>query len=310
MQRRARLQRPRVLFLVLASLCLSVMLALPVAAQSEGGTGRLVGAEETHELEEDPPTSPPCIKVVEATMVLRGVGTYYGVTEAGERAVYRAQSEQGRELHEAGPLELSIDSEEHFIAPAGTYAERLSRSDGCDQDTYGEDGKIPATFTLHATNHVHEHGDPCTGEGHWWRVHSTIVAEWTWESGCTIEGNEAGFLGAGAVPPGTEHTLEGNFDPCFSWDWPCEDNIRVSFTQTLSRSTEAGRVSDQSVAASAPSDGNPSDEPHRFIDAGADQSGAGWWVLAVLGSSLLVLTISSRWQRQRHHRDRSGHSSA
>lgn len=303
MQRGARPRGPRVMFLGLLSLCLLVSLAVPAVARSEGGTGRLVGTEETHEMEADPPTSPPCLKVTEATMALQGVGTYYGFTDAGERAVYRAQIAEGQELHDDGPLELLIDSEEHFIAPEGTYAERLSRSDGCDQDTYGEDGKIPATFTLHATHHVHDEDDACVGEGHWWRVHSTVFAEWSWESGCTIEGNEAGFLGAGTAPPGTEHRIEGNFDPCFYWEWPCDDNIRVSFTQMLPGSAEAGRVSQQSAVTRT---GSGAGGTSHFADASSHQPTTGSWLLAGIGASLVAVIVSSRWQRRTYRWARSG----
>lgn len=310
MQQGRRLRSSRRAFLVLLTLCLLATLSLPAVAQSEGGTGRFVGAEEAHELEDNPPTAPPCLKVVEATMSLQGVGTYYGLTDAGERAVYRAQTEQGQQLHEGGPLELVIDSDEHFIAPEGTYAQRLSRSEGCDQRTYGEDGKIPATFTLRGANHVHDQDDPCTGDGHWWRVHSTIVAEWTWDSGCTVEGNEPGFLGAGTAPPDTAHRIEGNFDPCFSWDWPCEDNIRVSFTQTLPRFAETAGTPHPSGAARDRSRDDGAERPSRFIGAsGVDHSGTGRWVLTGFAASLVLVVLSSRWQRRAYRWGRPGQPS-
>lgn len=208
--------------------------AAPVFAQTNGGTGRFAGTEEEHQLAEEPTSGGEvCLEVLEATMTFKGVGTYHGVDRQGASAVYRAQIEGDQELHAGGPLELFIDSEEHFIAPEGTYLERRPGSPECDRETFGEDGKIPATFTMYAAEHVHHNDEPCTAEGHWWRVQSTFFAEWTLTEDCAIEGNEPGLLGGGVAPAGTEHSIEGNFDPCFEWDWPCEDNITGSFEQRL-----------------------------------------------------------------------------
>lgn len=303
---RARGTRGLRSFLVaLVALSLWGASAVPATAQEgrrlEGGDGRLVGMEEVHEYEENPSLDPPfCLQVVESTLAFRGVGAYHGRGDDGQLAVYRAEIGEDEEIHEAGPLKVVVEAtEEHYIAPEGTYGNRLPPPGGCDRDTYGEAGAVAATFTVHAEGHVHDGDEPCTGEGKWWREHSTFFAEWTLDADCTIEGNELGSLGAGVAPAGTTHTAEGDFEPCFNE--ACPDNVRANFEQNPSGQASGDANGSAAVDPQASRDGR---QP---VLADADGgAGQGWVQALVVFTALAVLVAWSPARPRRARRDGQG----
>ncbi|MCA1683821.1 MAG: Ig-like domain-containing protein, partial [Actinobacteria bacterium] len=200
------------------------------------GTGSVSGTEI---VQDQTFTGSVCFEATKSIFGLRGAGTYYGRTAAGQNVVYQTSLSSGQTLYGDGPIHLEVENTQtYYHGPFGTHG---TSDASCSPATAGS--PVPAKFRLFATDHVYRldasnNQVPCTGQGSFERGNSSNTndtthwyAEWNLDADCTVGGNASGTPGTGVAPAGTAMTDTGQHDPCFNP--PCTDNIRVDYKQYL-----------------------------------------------------------------------------
>lgn len=224
--------------LLVSSLMLVALAAVPVAAEVEAGSGRLAGDDS----DIDQTSNGTCFEATRSVYDLQGDGDYHGWQADGSQVVYSAQIDDSEQLHADGPIQVEVqNTETYYHGQNGTHG---TDDPGCTDATAGD--PVPAEFRILAEGNIHDgDGNPCVGHGEFARDGADLTAEWTLDADCTVEGNDAGTPGSGVAPEGSRHTHTGTHGPCFNP--PCLDNIEIDYIQFLADQdpgTIAGMVID------------------------------------------------------------------
>ncbi len=202
-------------------------LATTAGADGEAGSGAGTGRE-TKILTEpaDPAPNPPlCLRVKQSEYEVAAKGT---ITANNTGIVYASENPPG-----TGGTDIIISwitREDYFIAPEGTYGNRLGPpTNACDPDTYGARDPVKVDVIVYSA------GDASSGvgtgadgvasasrkceapnfggtqaTGGYSRENSTITL--TWRANCAVDGNVPDRDGA-AVESNTQFVFVGNLNP-------------------------------------------------------------------------------------------------